>query len=113
MFYRPAFNSLPIHLPDYPVPQSIRDELNTEDPFMNEDNPFPMTPETQIGTLRKLLYIELVQMERDIRNYDMTSVTLIKTQHPQKLILRGKLKGQAPSKTRIELIIYVCSAGFE
>ncbi|KAI9352277.1 P-loop containing nucleoside triphosphate hydrolase protein [Zopfochytrium polystomum] len=74
----PNFASIfKVKLKEYPIPEYVRDMV--DDPKQStfeEDDPFPMTVETLPDSLMQLQYIEELQMERDIRNYDMEALII-------------------------------------
>ncbi|KAJ3190833.1 hypothetical protein HK101_008328 [Irineochytrium annulatum] len=93
---KPDFAKLPNILGKYEVPKELRDLMAGaagDDPFEKEENPFPITPETHFSSFMRLQQVEelqvliMLQMELDIRKYDLKGVSFRKTQAGGKLTL--------------------------
>ncbi|KAJ3321096.1 hypothetical protein HDU76_000148 [Blyttiomyces sp. JEL0837] len=87
---KPDFRRLlPTPMGQYPVPSEVREFVEDEDRkrFESED-PFPMSPETYSKTFSELMWVEELQMERDIRKYDMNGVDLIHNPNSPRFILK-------------------------
>jgi hypothetical protein len=79
---------LPVPLLQYHIPQYIRDKVN-DGKDLDSDDPFPMDEDSHLKSFDELLYIEEIQMEKDIRKYDLTNVCLVQTHVRSSLILKG------------------------
>ncbi|KAI8837363.1 AAA domain-containing protein [Chytridium lagenaria] len=74
---KPLFEGLPIPLAAYEIPKAIRERfenLDGDDPF--RDDEMDLSPETYRTVFETLQYIEEIQMEADIRKYDLERVKL-------------------------------------
>ncbi|KAJ3091711.1 hypothetical protein HK102_013708 [Quaeritorhiza haematococci] len=80
---KPNFNQLPIALPQHQVPKSVRARIKNKEfenldfpPTQDGSHPFYMTESNHAPVLKLLQQIEEVQMETDIRIYDLENVTM-------------------------------------
>ncbi|KAJ3035188.1 hypothetical protein HDV00_004257 [Rhizophlyctis rosea] len=78
---RPNFIDLLRPLKVYPIPKAIAYKFSKGDfaEVLPEDSPFPIDPTNQLKSFAALCYLEELQMQVDIRNYDMENGELVRS----------------------------------